>query len=67
MEESIAKLIFVAVVIEVEDSPAPTLWSSLLSPPIPPPLALGKFFLALVEKMVVGFHPSVILPCLSNL
>ena len=40
--DSVAKLIFESVVIESDDLPSPTLWSSLISFPVPPPLALGN-------------------------
>ena len=50
---------------EADDSPAPTLWSSLLSSPSLHLLYWGTVFLTLV--MVAGFHPLVLLLCLSNL
>ena len=50
-----AKLVFVSVVVEGDGSPAPTLWSSLLSPLLPPTSYTGEQFLTLVEQMVAGF------------
>ena len=40
--DDVAKLVFVSVVIEAEDSPAPALLSCLLSSSLPPPLVLGN-------------------------
>ena len=37
----VAKLVFVSVAVEADGSPAPTLWSSLLSAPLPRPFLLG--------------------------
>ena len=42
--DGVAKLVFVSVVIEADDSPAPSLWSFLLWSPLPPPLVLGNSF-----------------------
>ena len=36
------KLVFVSYVVEADDSPVPTLWSFLLSPPLPTLLILGN-------------------------
>ena len=40
--DRVAKLVFFVLVAEADDSPAPTLRSSLLSPFPPPPLGLGN-------------------------
>ena len=37
--DCVAKLVLVSIVAEADDSPTPTLWSSLLSPPLPSPLS----------------------------
>ena len=42
MADGVAELVFVSVVLEADLSPASTLKSSLLSPPLPPPLVLGN-------------------------
>ena len=41
-EDRVAKLVLFESVAEADDSPAPTLRSSLLSPLLPPPLVLGS-------------------------
>ena len=68
--DGVAKGVFLSVVVEADDSSAPTLRSSLLSPPLSPPLLLGNSLsriLTLVEQMVAGFHPSALLPRSPNL
>ena len=40
--DRVAKLVLFVSVAEADDSPAPTLRSSLLSPLLPPPLILGE-------------------------
>ena len=42
MVDHVAKLVLFISLAEVDDSPAPTLRSSLLSPLLPPPLVLGN-------------------------
>ena len=42
MVDRVAKLVLFVSVAEADDSPAPTLKSSLLSPLLPPPLVLGN-------------------------
>ena len=40
--DGVAKLVFVSGSVEADDSPAPTLWSSLLSASLPPHFLLGN-------------------------
>ena len=40
--DGVGKLLFVTAVVEADDSSAPTLWTSLLSSPLPPSLVLGN-------------------------
>ena len=40
--DGVAKLVFVSVVVKADNSPAPTLWSSLLSPTLLPALVPGN-------------------------
>ena len=60
MVDGVAKLVFVSVVVETDDSPAPyeALYFHLPS---------LRLFLTLVEQMVAGFNQSVLLPSLPNL
>ena len=46
--DHVAKLVLFVSVAEADDSPAPTLRSSLYSPLLPPPLIRGTVFLILV-------------------
>ena len=52
------KLVFVSVIAEADDSPGPTRWSFLLSPPVS--LYWGTVILLLVEQVVAGFHQSAL-------
>ena len=68
--DGVATLVFLSVVVEAGDSSAPTQRSSLLSPPLLPPLVLENSLSriqTLVEQMVAVFHPSALLPRLTNL
>ena len=66
--DRVAKLVLFVSVAESDDSPAPTLRSSLLSPLLSSPLVLGNsLFLILVEQMVASFHLSALLVCSPNL
>ena len=70
MVDGVATLVFLSVVVEAGDSSAPTQRSSLLSPPLLPPLVLENSLSriqTLVEQMVAVFHPSALLPRLPNL
>ena len=61
-----AKLVLFVSVAEADDSPAPTLRSSLLSPLVPLPLILGNSLPNAFYHMVAGFHPLAILSCSLN-
>ena len=60
MVDGVAKLVFVSVAVETDDSRAPyeALYFHLPS---------LRLFLTLVEQMVAGFNQSVLLPSLPNL
>ena len=68
--DRVAKLALFVSVAEADDSPAPILSSSLLSPLLPPPLILANSLpnsCGTNGCWVAGFHPSALLPCSPNL
>ena len=68
--DRVAKPALFVSIAEADDSPAPTLRSSLLSSLLPPPLVLGN---SLPNSCGTNgcwdavFHPSALLPCSPNL